>query len=300
MVQKSIQTRFSEGGNPADRSDGIGASPAVFLPFLFFSTTVIAATALFLIPSRPLLAEKEAVPRGVGIEQKLNAKLPLEMDFLDENGKQIKLKDLLPNRKSPLIIVPGYYKCTRLCAPIFKELSRAVKSNLKNGLIPGRDYRIASISINPEDTPTLAKHTGDNFRSSIQDERITPNSWRFLSGRPENVKRLMSILGYKYRKDGPDFTHPAAIIIITPGGRISRYLGGLNLKQHDYRFGLIEAAGGKIGNIFDRAFQLCFRWDNAQGKYIPIAWRFMQIGGLLTLSVLVGLVLFLRRKERNT
>ena len=249
--------------------------------------------------SLPLAAETSKAPPGIGVDQKLSARIPLDLTFKNEAGNAVKLRDFFNGKKKPIILVPGYYRCPRLCSLIYNAVGTAVKGNLKHELKPGEDYDIISISVAPEETPELAAAKGKNYRKSLELTDMPPTAWRFLTGDAASIKSLTTSLGYRYRKDGDDYTHPAATIILTPTGVISRYLDGLDIRSQDFRFALIEASGGRIGTVLDRAFQLCFRYDSTQGKYTPYARRFVQLGGILTLVFLVGLILFLMRYERK-
>ena len=243
----------------------------------------------------PVQGEAERTPTGIGVEQRTGVLLPLDMELIDEMGAVIHLKKLATGK--PLLLVPGYYECPRLCGLVFSAARDAIKDARSFGLRPGIDYHVVSLSFAPGETAHNARRQGEVYRASLG---LASDAWPFLRGSGEETVRLFSAAGYNYRPDGKEYSHSAAMIVLTADGRVSRYLDGLNVLSRDFRFALIEAADGRIGNPIDRAFQLCFRWDNAEGRYAPVAWAFIRIGGLVTLLTLGGLVLFLRLTERKT
>ncbi len=254
----------------------------------------ILATQFLLAPPS-VRAEAERVPKGIAVTQQTGVLLPWEVRLLDEQGQATSLQKI--SRGKPVLVIPGYYECPRLCGLMFSSARDVMREAARFGLVAGRDYRVASISFSQRDTVAAAKKQGDAYRPTLG---LAAGDWPFLRGSATDTARLLSAAGYNYRPDGSEFSHSAALIVLTPDGRVSRYLDGLNVLSRDFRFALIEASGGRIGSATDRVFQMCFRWDNAEGRYAPVAWAFIRIGGLLTLITLAGLILFLKLSERNT
>lgn len=256
---------------------------------------------LILYYSFPIHSEVERSPTGVYIEQKLNQKINLNLSFLDEDGRHVRLKDYF--NEKPVIIAPAYYECPRLCTLIYNGLIDVIQST--KTLIPGKDYLILSISFNPKERPKLAKEKALNYRKQLEDLKVRENDWVFLVAdpeSPENPQILLNSMGYYYKKDGDDYSHPAGIIFLTPDGKISKYLYGIEFLSRDFRFALIEASMGKIGTPVDTILMTCFRYDSVQGKYAPFAWGFMRLGGILILIILIGFItflIFLEKKDRK-
>ena len=258
----------------------------------------LLALQLFFYLGLGLKAESQRKPPGIGVEEKLGQKIPLNLSFLNEEGKSVLLQDFLKDRR-PLIIVPSYYTCVRLCSFIFQGVRKAAGEAFRNGIKLGRDYRILSISINPNDNPQTAHQKGKEVRGAFQNGPITAQDWHFLTGKEKKVRSLMNTLGYSYRWDingGKDISHSAAIVLVSPSGRIMRYLYGVQFPQREFRLSLIESTRGKIGSTAEKILLFCFRYDSIEGKYTPFAWAFVRIGGVLTLCFLLGLWLFLRRR----
>lgn len=248
-----------------------------------------------------LYSETERTPQGVYIEQKLNQSIDLSLTFLNEEGKPVTLGEYFNNK--PVIIAPAYFECPRLCTLIYNGLLDVMETT--KFLKPGKDYIILSISFNPSEKPELAKEKAMNYRKQFKNFEIQNADWVFLVAHPEypeNPKILLNSMGYNYKKDGNDFSHPAAIIFLTPDGRVSKYLYGIEFLSRDFRFALMEASEGRIGTPVDAILMKCFRYDSIQGKYAPFAWGFMRLGGILILILILSLVsilIFLEKKSKK-
>tara|TARA_Y100001933_G_scaffold202492_1_gene204388 strand:- start:30707 stop:31507 length:801 start_codon:yes stop_codon:yes gene_type:complete len=246
-------------------------------------------------------AEKTRQPEGVGIDQKLSAPVALDTKFYNEDGELVELSTFFDSDRRPVIIAPAFYECAMLCTAVFDGISRAMSGLAEKGLVAGEDYRVLSVSFDPEDTPQMARTKGTLYRSTVKNQKVGPEGWHFLTGTQDNIKPLMDSMGYNYKPDGEvRYSHPAAIMLITPAGEMSRYLFGIKFDPTDLRLSLVEASSGKIGTLTDAFLLTCFRFDPQKGKYTPFAMGFMQIGGMLIFFFLVGLVLFLYLRERNT
>ena len=248
-----------------------------------------------------LQAEKTRKPEGVGVDQKLSQTIPLDTKFYNEKGELVELSSFFDSDRRPVIIAPAFFNCEMLCTAIYNGISKAVNQLGDAGLKAGKDYRVLSISFDPTDTPKMAHGKGTRYRRTIKNQEVGPEGWEFLTGTEDNIKPLMASMGYNYKKDGEvRYSHPAAIMLITPSGNISRYLFGIEFDASSLRLSLVEASSGKIGSLTDAFLLTCFRFDPQKGKYTPSVIAFMQIGGLLIFLFLAGTVLFLYLRERNT
>ncbi|MEQ9365342.1 MAG: SCO family protein [Leptospirales bacterium] len=249
----------------------------------------------------PVWGEPSRDQGDLATEEHLGEHIPLDVRLLNENGAEVMLGDLFETgSQKPVILIPSYYTCPRLCTYVFNAVQKAAAEvRSSRGLTPGRDYTILSVSFRPEDTPAVARKKGDGYRGLFQPP-LKPEAWRFLTGDADQVARLMDAVGYRYRPDGDDdYSHGAAIVMLSPGGKITRYLYGVNFQPGVFRLSLIESSYGKIGNTVERIFLYCFRYDEQEGKYTPAVWVFVRGGGLLTLAFIVGLIFLLRRKEKG-
>ena len=250
----------------------------------------------------------DLVPAQADIKERLGERIDLELQFKDEEGRDIKLADLLqPNR--PLILAPVYYECPQLCNLTQTGLVQAV-NKLKLKL--GEDFSIASVSFNPKEKTAFAAEKAKKYRSLIrclapnsspessEDDRcLAPNAWSFLTGEAKAINLLMKQIGFGYVPDGSDFIHAAVLLVITPEGKLSRYLYGVNYPVSDVRLALVEASKGRIGTLMDRALLFCFRYDHIQGKYTLSILKVVRVVCLAFFFALITCLLWLRMKEKR-
>jgi protein SCO1/2 len=209
--------------------------------------------------------------KSVRYDQRLGEQVPLDLPFRDENGKPVRLADYLG--KKPAVLVLAYYHCPMLCDMVMQ----AVESGLKPlSLDPGRDFDVIVASIDPTDA-----------------------GWHFLSGPQASIERLANAVGFQYVYDSKlnQYAHAAGVVILTPGGKVSRYLFGIEYPPRDLRLGLVEASGGKIGGLVDQVLLYCFHYDPVMGRYSRVTMNIMRLAGVATVIGLVLLVALLRRRE---
>ena len=257
---------------------------------------------LALLLPLPVAAEDSQNPEGLELEEQIGEKIPLDLMFRDENGAEVVLEDFFASQRNPVLIIPSYYNCPRLCPFIFQGVQKAAAETMEKGVEPGRDYTILSVSFDPREGPELARENGQKYREMFgADAEIPDSAWRFLTGDETNIRALMDAIGFNYRPDGEtDFSHGAFLALIDPAGTVNRYLYGIRYEERNYRMSLVEASNGRIGGIGEQIFLYCFRYDPQEGRYTPFAWAFMRIGAALILITLVALIFFLRREEKHT
>lgn len=218
---------------------------------------------------------------GVGIEQKLDQQAPLELVFRDEAGRAVPLASFFRTGK-PVLLALVYYRCPMLCTQILNGVASALKAVSFN---PGRDFEVVAVSIDPKDTPELAAAKKQMYvkRYGRPD---TANGWHFLTGDETSIKPLADAVGFHYQYDPAtgQFAHASGVMILTPGGRLSRYFYGVEYAPRDLRLGLVEASENKIGSPVDQILLFCYHYDPATGKYGALAInlvRFAAAGFLL-------------------
>jgi len=219
---------------------------------------------------------------GVDIIENLNADLPLDLEFQDQSGRTIRLGDLFDGER-PVLLQMGYFKCPQLCNLVLNEMT-ATLQNLE--WTTGEEFDVLAVSINPDETPELAAAKRTSYVLTY-DRRNSGKGWNFLVGSAENTKAVADTVGFQFRKqpDG-EYAHAAGLFVLTPDGRISRYLYGATHDPKTVRFALLEAADGRIGSTLDRFILWCHVYDPDSGAYVLFAVRMMQLGGLVTLLVL--------------
>jgi len=233
-------------------------------------------------PSRTLqdASVRPALPpalAGVGIDQKLDRQVPLDLTFRDEAGRTVPLSSFFSGRK-PVILALVYYQCPMLCTMILNGVESSLKAV---SFDPGRDFEVLSVSFDPKDTPQLAASKKQMYLRRYG-RPGTANGWHFLTGDEANIQALTSAVGFRYKYDAASgqFAHASGIMVLTPQGRLSRYLYGVEYAPRDVRLALVEASENKIGSPVDQLLLFCYHYDPATGKYGAIAINFVRFAGL--------------------
>ena len=224
---------------------------------------------------------------GIGITEHLDEKLPLDLEFTDDQGRTVRLGDYFGQGK-PVLVNLVYYTCPMLCTLVLNGVVEGIR---EMSLDLGEDFTAVTVSIDPSETPALARAKKDGYLS----EYGRPGGaagWHFLTGEQDQITALAEALGFGYRYDprSGEFIHTAATFVCTPEGTISRYLYGIEYEAQTFKLALLEAGEGKIGSSLDRLILFCFHYDSASGRYAPYARNIMRVGGALTALVL-GMVL---------
>jgi protein SCO1/2 len=236
----------------------------------------------------------------INVIENLGQYVPKDLAFVDGHGKPRVLGELL-GRGKPILVTLGYYRCPLLCTLVHEGLAKGLK---KAELKPGRDFLGLAVSVDPNEDPKSAVTNQrrllraiDNAVGSEQDD-----SWPFLmpaKGNEDAVKRLAEAVGFKYKYDAASklFAHAAVAFVLTPEGKIARYLYGVEFTPRDLRFALVEASGGRVGTTIDRVLLTCFKYDPMTQRYSPYAFGFVRIGALLSAGALATLLAVLWRRE---
>jgi len=222
----------------------------------------------------------------VGITQKLDAQLPLDLTFRDETGKSVRLKEYFG--KKPVILNFAYYTCPMLCGELLKGLTTSLKG-LKFEL--GNEFDVVTVSIDPHDTPeTATEKKAEYLQRYGHPERAA--GWHFLTGPQESITALTKAagFGYQYNQQTMQFAHATAIMMVTPQGKLAQYFYGVDFAPKDLRLGIVQASNEKIGNLVDQVLLYCYHYDPATGKYGAIVARVLKLCGLVTV---IGLGLML-------
>ena len=271
-----------------------GGSRAVFLLLLFVSS----ATA-------QLAAYNEAAPykppashnpfADIGLDQRLDSQLPLDLAFSDESGKQVHLRDYFG--KKPVILSLAYYDCPMLCTLVINGLIRTLRTL---SFSAGNEFTVLTVSFNPTDTPRMAAMKKQTSLQSYS-RKGADAGWHFLTGDEATIQQLTQAVGFRYRYDTErkEYAHASGIIVLTPDGRISRYFYGVEYAPRDVRFGLIEAAGGKIGSPVDQLLLLCYHYDPVTGKYGVLITRSLRLAGAATVLGIGGFIVLSLRRDRR-
>ncbi|HYP05282.1 MAG TPA: SCO family protein [Bryobacteraceae bacterium] len=256
--------------------------------------------ALFLLAGVPgLEARDEQLPSelvGVDITPRIGEKVNLDLQFTAENGYQVPLRQFFGKGK-PVILNFVYYRCPMLCNLVLNGQTAALRDLAWTA---GKEFDIVTISIAPDETFDLAQ-AKKKFYLETYGRPEAASGWHFLTDYQGNTRRLADQIGFKYRWDAKteQWAHTAAIMLMTPDGRISQYLYGVRFKDRDLRLGLTEASEGKLGTLADKLILFCFHYDPEAKGYVPFARNLMKVAGGLMVLVMGITISVLFRRERN-
>ena len=239
-------------------------------------------------------AAKPGLLSRIGIDQKLNGQVPLDLTFTDEQGRDVRLAEYFGKR--PVILALVYYECPMLCTQVLNGLVSAL-GTLKFDV--GREFDVVAVSINPKEGPGLASQKKAAYLERYGRPE-TAAGWHFLTGREAAIARLADAVGFRYAYDETikQYAHGAGVELLTPKGTISRYFYGIEFAPRDIRFGVIEASEERVGTIVDDVLLLCYHYDPATGKYGATVVGLVRIGAVATVVVFLAFLFVSLRRER--
>ena len=238
-------------------------------------------------PGRMEQAPEELV--DVGIEEHLDARLPLESTFLDEHGNEVRLGDYFGGDR-PVVLALVYYRCPMLCNLILDGLTGSMKDL---DWTAGDQFDVVAVSFDPTEKPKIANIKKQAYLKQLGRPEAADGMHFLSTDSQETIDRLTETIGfnYNYVEERNEYAHTTALFLITPDGRISRYLYGIVYDPRTLRLALVEAGEGKVGSVVDRVLLYCFHYDADEGKYSLVARQVMKLGGGVMVVVL-GLTLF--------
>lgn len=258
---------------------------------------LLTVTLLQVVPVHAQVqAARPQLLRDVGLDQKLGEQIPLALTFRDESGRGVQLRDYFDGK--PVILALVYYECPMLCTQVLNGLLRSLE-NLR--LDVGKDFSVLAVSINPRETPELAA-SKKKIYAGLYGRPGASHGWHFLTGREDAIRQLAKAVGFRYAYDpaSGQYAHATGIMVLTPGGTLSRYFYGIEYPSRDLRLGLVEASANQIGSPIDQILLFCYHYDPATGKYGLIIEKVTQAAGLGT-ALALGIFMFLMfRRDRHT
>jgi protein SCO1/2 len=233
--------------------------------------------------------------RDVGIDQKLNEQVPLDLVFRDEAGKVVKLREYFGEK--PVILSLVYYECPMLCNMILNGLYRSLRTL---SFDVGREFNVVTVSFNPKETPALAAAKKDTYIKAYARPGAA-QGWHFLTGAEESIRQLTQAVGFRYTYDPQtkQYAHASGIMVLTPQGKLARYFYGIEYAPKDLRLGLVEASAGKIGSPVDQVLLFCYHYDPVTGKYGVVIMRVIRLAGMATVLVLGAFMVVMFRRDRR-
>jgi protein SCO1/2 len=233
--------------------------------------------------------------REIGFDQNIDQHVPLDTTFRDESGATVRLGDYFGRK--PVVMVFAYYDCPMLCTQVINGLSSALGVMSLN---PGKDFEIVTVSFNPRDTPATATAKKvvylDRYRRPGANQ-----GWHFLTGDQPQIDRLTQAAGFRYTWDAEtkQYAHPSGVIVLTPDGRLAKYLFGIEYGPRDLRFAIVEASAGQVGTIADALLLYCYHYDPMTGRYGLVIMRAVRIAGAATVLAIAAFIIVMLRRERH-
>jgi protein SCO1 len=254
---------------------------------------VVALSLAILCPLLPAaaFAADSAFP-DIGIDQKLGSPVPLDTRFVGESGEPLSLRQLVT---APTILALVYYNCPNVCDFLLTGLAGVLGPLPAE---PGVDYNVVTISIDPDETPKEARKAKRIGLETIQ-KPFPPGAWRFLTGDEQSIHAVAESIGFHYKRNGDGFDHPVAIVILSPNGKIVRYMYGADFLPADLKLSLMEAQAGKIGPTIAKLVRICFRVDPKSHSIVFMTTRVVASVTLLVAGALAAYLVIAGRRRRG-
>jgi protein SCO1/2 len=211
------------------------------------------------ILAMPAFAQVEGLEEEVGIVEHLDTIIPANLTFSNELGQPVQLKSLITK---PTILSLVYYDCPGICPQLLSGVSDVIE---KMGMELGKDYQVITVSFNYDDTPAASVEKKKNFLRAHSKPRA--EFWQYLTGDSANIYALSHTLGYNFTRAGNDFMHPSCIMVLSPEGKVTRYLYGTSYLPFDVKMAIVEALKGKSRPTINRVLEYCFSYDPEGRKY---------------------------------
>ena len=237
-----------------------------------------------------------AALKDVRIDQKMDSAVRLDLPFVDEHGKDVTLAQYFGGSR-PAVLALVYYECPMLCTQVLNGLFSSIEPLTFDA---GREFDIVVVSFDPGETPAMALAKKTSYLKHYQ-RPTADNGIHFLTGRQPAIDTLADNVGFRYAYDEAtdQYAHPAAVTVLTPKGRVSKYLYGVEFAPMDFKLAMVSAGEGKIGTLIDQALMYCFHYNPATGKYSVAIMTFVRLAGALTLLGIMAFVFVHLRRERR-
>lgn len=238
----------------------------------------------------------ETVDLATTISDKRGVEIPGDLRFVDEMGTSVKLADYFGQAR-PIVLNLGYYGCPALCGAVTNGMIDAMAGV---GLEIGTDFEVVTVSIDPNETPPLAREKKNAYMARYT-EPAAEGHWHFLTGEQEPITRLADTVGfgYQWNEFGKQWDHSAGLMVLSEDGRLSQVLQGAYYAPRTLRLALVEASEGKVGTTWDRILLTCYGYDPATGEYNLLVWTVVRVGGVLTVLAIAAMIITLLRRERR-
>jgi len=242
-----------------------------------------ALLGAFLVIAVSAAAQTPGGVPSVDVDEHLSETIPLDLRFLDETGQPVLLSELFDR---PVVLSLVYYRCPGICSPLMSGLVDVIE---KMELEPGVDYRVLTISFDETETPDLAARKKINYMKAFHTP-IPEDAWRFMTGDSASIARITEAVGFRYERQGKDFVHPGVITVLSPNGRIARYLHGITFLPFDLKMAVLEASEERWGPTVNRVLLYCFSYDPDGNRYV---FNILKVTGTVIMFFACVFVVFL-------
>lgn len=242
---------------------------------------------LFSIFFSPLLAQEE-----LGVYEKLDQFIEQDIVFTDENFREVNIREAIDK---PTIVAMVYYECPGICTPLLNGLADVMK---KSDLELGKDYQVFTISFSHVESPVLAQNKKRTYTKLVGKGDLE-NGWHFFTGDSLNIDRFLDNIGYKVKQEGEEYIHPATLVVVSPHGKITRYLDGTNYLPFDMKMAIVEAGMERSGPTINKILDYCFSYDPEGKTYVFNVTRVSGTVILLLALALLGSLVLSNRKKKN-
>jgi protein SCO1/2 len=254
----------------------------ILLPLLFLLASAAASA-----PAH----ETTATSANISLDEKLGVVIPADISLRDENGRPVNLRDLVDR---PTIVAPVYLHCSHVCPLLLTNLAEALgKLDLVR---PGKDFRVVALSFDEQEGPEVAREKKPNFIAAVG-RPFPADAWPFLTGDNGNIRKFTDSVGFKFQRDGEDFSHPITLIVLAPGGKVVRYLEGMTFLPFEITMAVTEAAAGKIGSPAGKVLSYCFSYDPLKKSYV---FNILKVVGTAMILTVVSFLIYLVATGRKT
>ena len=248
----------------------------------------------YISPGTPSTSVPDLLAR-VGIDQKLDAPVPLDLTFADERGRRVRLGDYFGRR--PVVLALVYYECPMLCTQV---LNGAVAAFKTMNFTAGTEFDVVTVSFDPRETPAMAAQKKVTYINKYGRPQAAAG-WHFLTGGQAEIDALASAVGFRYVYDEAtdQYVHASALMVLTPQGRLSKYFYGIEYPPRDLRLGLVDASGGKIGNPVDQVLLYCYHYDPNAGRYSMVVMNVLRLAAVATVVLVGGFIVLAVSRDRR-
>lgn len=268
-----------------------------YLALILLLVFVVSVQAQVTKPELPQVIPntKPTLLNDVGIDQKLNQQIPLDLVFRDEKGQLVTLQNYFG--KKPVVLALIYYNCPMLCTLVLNGLIQALNTM---SFVVGKEFDVVVVSFDAREKPELAAAKKQAYLERYI-VKGTEAGWHFLTGDESSIKTLTQTVGFRYAYDAEKdlFAHASGVMVITPEGKLSKYFYGVEYPPRDLRLGLVEASENKIGSPVDQLLLMCYHYDPTTGKYGAVVMNLVRIAGTITLIIIISFIVFAVRRDRK-